>query len=214
VVDLPRLELAAVRSWLWRQGIDAPWAGLDRPLRGCLVARGGGAIVFLERDDDEAERRFSLAHEVAHFLRDYRQPREEAVRRLGERVLEVFDGLRPPDVNERLHAVLRNVRVGFHTHFLARDPGGHARGAAAAAEREADRLAYELLAPADHVLPQRGEMVVDLARRLRADYGLPLGESERYAALLLPPSPPGDPLITRLRGAADLSNFRPPGGNR
>jgi hypothetical protein len=214
VVNLQRLGLGSVRAWLRRHGIVGLFVGPDRMLRGCLVACGGAAIVFLEQDDDEAERRFSLAHEVAHFLRDYCQPREEAVRCFGRCVLEVLDGLRPPDANERLHAVLRNVRIGFHTHFLARDPGGHARGAAAVAEREADQLAYELLAPADHVRPRRDETVAALARRLHDDYGLPLGEGGRYATLLLPSSPPRDPLITRLRGAADLSNFRPPGGNR
>jgi len=67
-------------------------------------------------------------------------------------VLEVLDGRRRPGPAERLHALLGGVPVGFHTHLLARDGDGRAAGAEAAAEREADRLAYQLLAPAAEVL--------------------------------------------------------------
>lgn len=60
------------------------------------MALGGSRnFVLLDDADTPAEQRFSLAHEVAHFLLDYLQPREATRRKLGETALEVVDGLRP-----------------------------------------------------------------------------------------------------------------------
>jgi hypothetical protein len=191
VVSLPDLRLAGVRDWLLRNGVACPCPGRDRRLRGCLVARSECGVVFLDGADPEDEQRFSLAHELAHFLRHYHRPRREAVRRLGELVSEVFDGLRPPTTAERIGALLADVRVGFHVHLLGRDGGA----AVAVAEREADRLAFELLAPAAAVLPGGTEAV--LAERLGSRFGLPPAKARAYARLLAPP-PDTDPLLGRL----------------
>ena len=79
---LTRLRLFGVLEWLRRQGIEFPLTEADRPLRACLVCRRGAGFVFLDGGDDEAEQRFSLAHELAHFLRDYWRPRLLAADRL------------------------------------------------------------------------------------------------------------------------------------
>jgi hypothetical protein len=196
VIDRPGLGVGVVGDWLRRAGVACELNVRDRPLRACLVAAGGAGFAFVDADDPEDERRFSLAHELAHFLRDYWQPRRAAQRRLGPAVVEVFDGLRPPRPEERLHGLLRGVRVGCHTHLLARD-AGPAGAAVAAAERDADRLAYELLAPASEALARGTDA---LERRLGETFGLPAGHARQYAALLAPPAPPADPLILRLRG--------------
>jgi hypothetical protein len=197
VLALPRLSVAGVTAWLRARDVPYACAGPDRPLRACLVARRGSGFVLVDAADPPDERRFSLAHELAHFLRHYRQPRERACARLGPAVLEVFDGDRPARPEERLHAVLANVLVGFHAHLLGRDDRRAARGAVAVAEDEADRLAYELLAPADHVLGHGDR--ADLPRRLCEVYGLPAGHAARYAALLAPAPPPAEGWIGRLK---------------
>ncbi len=150
IVLLTRLRLFGVLEWLRRQGIGLPLTDADRPLRACLVCRRGAGFIFLDGADDEAEQCFSLAHELAHFLRHYWRPRQRASARLGGRILEVFDGRRVPDPAERLHALLAGVPLGFHAHLMGR--GVRAAGSVAAAEEEADRLAYELLAPAEAVV--------------------------------------------------------------
>jgi hypothetical protein len=185
-------------DWLRGEGVTYPFAGTDRPLRACLVASRGGAIAFLDAADPEDERRFSLAHELAHFLRDYWGPRRRAVARLGPGVLEVFDGERPATPAERLHGLLANVPVGFHTHLMTRAGQEQLPAAVAAAERDADRLAYELLAPADLIRAGAGGRR-ELTRTLRATYGLPAGHAGRYAELLLPSAPAADGWIARLR---------------
>lgn len=101
VVDLPRLTLDAARTWLTRNGVAVPVAGPDRRLRAGLVSANGSGFIFLDADDQSDERRFSLAHEIAHHLRDDWAVRERAARRLGRDVLSVFDGTRPATDAER-----------------------------------------------------------------------------------------------------------------
>jgi hypothetical protein len=66
-------------------------------------------------------------------------------------------------------------------------------------EDDADRLAYELLAPAEHVLGSgEPKSRQELEHRLREFYGLPSVQASRYAGLLLPQLK-SDPLLLRLR---------------
>src|SRR5687768_8715179 len=86
-IDRPGLGVGVVCDWLCRAGVACAVGARDRPLRACLVAAGGAGFAFVDADGPEDERRFSLAHELAHFLRDYWQPRRAAQRRLGPAVL-------------------------------------------------------------------------------------------------------------------------------
>lgn len=204
VVLLPKLRVAAVDDWLQRQGVQCHTGVRDRPLRACLLARYGQGFVFIEGADPEDEQRFSLAHELAHFLRDYWQPRREAVERLGAAALEVLDGERPPRRDEQIHALLARARLGFHLHLMGRTAEGALGNAAIdVAERDADLLACELLAPGATVLrsaprgpaEHRQEAVANL---LTAIYGLPAGPAGRYATLLVPAPRQPDSLLRRL----------------
>lgn len=191
----PGLSTAVVRDWLHRRHIPFPLEAVDRPLRGCLIARDGGGWIFLDADDEAAEQRFSLAHELAHFLRHYWQPRRHACDRLGPPILEVFDGRRPPRPEERLHALLLGIPLGFHAHLMGRTLRTDAIGIA---EEEADRLAYELLAPAETVAARLGEGGATVVALLRDYFGLPPRAADDYAGMLLP-APPVDPLLRWLK---------------
>ena len=61
-------------------------------------------------------------------------------------------------------------------------------------ERNADRLAFELLAPADVVMQR-----LDLKSALRTEFGLPERQANEYAAMLRPAPEPSDPLVRKLR---------------
>lgn len=196
VFKLPRLWVRDVQVWLADRGIRFQLETGDRPLHGCLLAFGGRGCVLLNGADNGDELRFSLAHEAAHFLLDYYQPRLRAVNRLGPRILEVFDGHRPATVQERFHAVLSHVPVGFHTHLMERQGNG-AMGCGATSEHEggADLLALELLAPElevrCHVAATRRSSghqhpaaIAELV--LRKEFGLPSTVAMSYAGLLYP----------------------------
>jgi len=200
VVLLPKLSLCAASAWLHNCGLVCELPGEDRPLRACLLARRGHGFALVDGSDEEVEQRFSIAHELAHFLRDYWILRQRICKRLGSAALEVLDGKRPATAQERLHAVLRNVQLGFHLHLMERDSAGNpATATIAESEEDADRLAYELLAPAAHVLADStARSPRALVQKLRHFYGLPGMQASRYAKVLLPAGR-SDPLLLRLK---------------
>ncbi len=202
---IPQLTVASARAWLERCGIVCDLPGRNRGLHGCLVARHGHGFALIDAEQSNDEQRFSLAHETAHFLKDYWSLRNEVQRRLGDSALEVMDGLRPPTPAERLHALLRCVPLGFYVHLMERNAEGAVTSSATAAvEENADRLAYELLAPAEHVLASGAAANArELAERLCCFYGLPEMQALRYSQILAPRRWT-DPTILRLRGLADL----------
>jgi hypothetical protein len=185
VVEVPHLTLASAAEHFARHGVPCSAPAGNRRLAGCFGGHGGVGVILLDSALEPAELLFTLAHELAHYLRDYDAPRRKAVDRLGRRVLEVLDGLRPPTVNEQLAGVLRGVAVGAHAHHLDRDRRGRTiTPAAAESEAAADRLAYELLAPFDAVAALGPTSRGELADVLVSRFGLPPAEAAKYATVL------------------------------
>lgn len=182
VVLLPALALDRVESWLDRRGCGYRFPCAARRVRGCLVALDGCGIVFVDGADALAERRLTVAHEAAHFMLDYQQPRQRAIDKLGWAIVDVLDGRRPPTRIERIDAALTACPIGLHTHLLDRT-GPHG-AAIATIEDRADQLACELLAPAADVL-SRATSVPDLAHELRETFGLPAAIAAGYARQLM-----------------------------
>jgi len=195
VKALPRPTVRSIQVWLADNGIAHKLDAPDRPLRACLVAYDGQGLAFIDSTDSEDERRFSIAHELAHFLRDYLARREAAKRKLGPAAIQLLDGRRKPAEAERVRALLSHTQIGVHVHLMDR---GSFQPAIQDAEESADRLAYELLAPAADVMnalierTQRG--AVDL---LRTTFRLPPAQADHYASLLLP-ARRMDPLLSQL----------------
>jgi hypothetical protein len=201
VVDLPRLRVGRIGAWLAQRGVAFSVAERDRPLRACLLVHQGAGIVFLDGADPDDERRFSLAHEVAHFLAEYALPRQRALDRLGTSVLSVLDGHRSPSDAERVDAVLAGVGLQPRLHLMERTPDGHpAHGHISQAERRADDLALELLAPADAVRTSIGQPATraEVQPVLCAAFGLPEPVSHAYAARFASDDAAPPPLLARL----------------
>ena len=181
----------------------AGWDGevVDRALRGCVVVNPAGVGILVEEGDDEAQKRFTIAHEVAHYILEVRRWRERAAERMGGGFDGVLYGLREATEAERIDAWLRDVRSEAILHFMDRDPGGgYSCARTMDAECAADYLALEILAPRSDMreaLGSHGRMgfveSLDAARRVaEGRYGLPRGIAEMYAGRI----------VWRMRGGA------------
>jgi hypothetical protein len=206
IKELPDLSAGVVERYFARLGPGWTCAGPDRAVRACLAARDGAGFILLDASDSPVERTYSLAHELAHFLWHYWRLRQRLVMLAGYAAAGAFDGKRRPAAVERLSALLSNAPLGPHLHLMNRGSQGQLlEESVAIAEEEADRLAYELLAPADSVSARWRESQAPasdrrtLASMLGNVFGLPPHQADRYGALLLPPTT-ADPFIRALRG--------------
>jgi hypothetical protein len=192
VVSLPSLSTYRIEQWFARRDIPYRFTRPDRPLHGCIVAVRGQGVLFVNADNDVCERRFTVAHETAHFLLDYLECRQRALRSFGSSIMPVLDGERPPTAEERIHAVLANISFGVFTDLMVRNSHGDIdQSIIVQSEDRADRLALELLAPAEDVLASISNASLSLkslsylTMYLVDTYGLPRSIARTYADLLL-----------------------------
>ncbi len=185
------LSVASASRFYARGGIASPRAARDRRLRGCISISVGGGMILVEANDDVRQKRFTIAHEVAHYIIEVSRHSERAETRMGKRWLGVLYGERAASESERIDAWLANVRSAPFAHFMDRVPsGGIGCGETLRAECRADALALDLLAPrAEFVraIGARGEPVfrdsVEAARLIaQRKFGLPAAIASEYAA--------------------------------
>jgi hypothetical protein len=193
-VELQDLSIARMNAWLADRDSGLCLTIPDRPLRACILVQDGNGVLFVDATDADDERRFSVAHEIAHYLIEYAAPRHRARTRLGKDVLPVLDGRRSASPDERIGALLGGVALAAHLHLMERTPDGHLPGrAVSVAERRADDLAFELLAPFDAVraCQPRGAGRAHIEATLRETFGLPAAPAGVYARRLAPEPPVG-----------------------
>lgn len=194
IVKLPHLELSDVYKWLSNRGIAISCCCSACHLRAFVFAYGGRGIVFLDGTDPEDQKLFSLAHEVAHFILDYLEPRREAIALLGDEARDILDSLRGPTKEERLRGMLGGIQLGVFTHFMERTGDGILRSfEAIEAEDRADLLAIEILAPRASVVRwlkrldvrwQNSGTATLVTRILMTEFGLPFEIADSYAQML------------------------------
>ena len=189
VVVLPELNLASTHGWLTERGVGLGFGDRDRPLRGLLLAWRGSGLIFVDGSLPEVDRRFTVAHELGHFLLDYLESRVRVLHRAPD-LLEVLDGHRSVTTQDRARAVLEQIKLGVHTHLLDRDPHGGAAWDVERGEDQSSRFALELLSPWKAVqatlrrLPDEFRWVIRLeeaARLLEMEFRLP-GDAARTRA--------------------------------
>lgn len=181
VIPVPNLDTSVVGQFLLSIRSD-PWmVGAPRPLRGCLVADAGHALIFVESRDSEDEQRFTVAHELSHLLLHYLAPRAAAVQHFGTDIMAVLDRTRPATYGERMNAAMNGVPIEPFRHAMNRDQAKFGT-TVDQIEGEADDLAVELLAPWDELKSMQGATPA----RIREAFGLPTPVALRLASLIAP----------------------------
>lgn len=152
IVQLSPLSINKIQQWLIEKGYEINIGIANRLLHGLLTTHIGAGIIFINGTDNIRDRRFTLAHEVAHFLLDYLLPREKVIQKFGESIISVLDGLREPTTEERIRGILQGVNPQPNTHLLEKEgKGGFDNYYNWTAENNADALAVEILAPVNQV---------------------------------------------------------------
>lgn len=197
IVPVPDLSLVKVRQWLAASELYDLFGETDvndRVMHGFILPLRGSGLIFINAADPVPEQRFTVAHEIAHFLLDHDLPRQRAVSQLGARIRAVLDGDVPAELSDEVTSVIRNFELRQPVNPIEQGgDGGFRSWATFNAESDADRLARELLAPRTEVirvtLAGRRNMMyaafVEKCRELLEQrYLLPPPAAQEYAARL------------------------------
>ncbi|MDN5211617.1 ImmA/IrrE family metallo-endopeptidase [Fulvivirgaceae bacterium BMA12] len=207
IVQLSRLSVDQIQVWLTQKNIYLDLGVANRLLHGMLVTHKDFGIIFMDGSDDMRDRRFTIAHEVAHFLLNYMLPRQRALKKLGPQFKEVLDGLREPTIVERVEGILLKTVTNPRTYLLERDgEGGFRSQFNWQSENNADALAVEILAPyrkvcADMPAASRSlsylEAKMKAAQILHDKYLLPASIAEEYSGRIAYLTGGGTTLVDR-----------------
>jgi hypothetical protein len=192
VVKIARLQLQDAESWLQRRRVSLDLAddGSRRRLHGCILAQCGYGFLFLDGADSPDEMRFTMAHEIGHFLADHLLPRKQALAHFGPSIRPVLDGRRAPTMGERLGGALHGIQLDEYQNFLPRSESADGGLELWRVEGRADRIGAALLAPPELVLayataPRWADRRRACVEALTERFGFPRAPAERYAEALL-----------------------------
>jgi len=195
IVSLSDLSLKKIKEWFNNRGISFDIDYSDRMLHGFISVHKNFGFIFINGTDSESERRYTVSHEVSHYIIDYKLPRERVVNVYGKGIEEVLDGYREPTVEERVESILNSISIKPYTHILEKEGNGtFEKYNNWMSERDADALAVELLAP--YKLIQKGfpkhsksnlsfqECKTLLMDILKDKYALPYTISAEYSSCI------------------------------
>ncbi|MCD9186650.1 MAG: ImmA/IrrE family metallo-endopeptidase [Pyrinomonadaceae bacterium] len=190
---MPGLQLFQIETWFARRNTKYQFGCDSRTVRGCLIAYGGKGFIFIDSTDPPDEKRFTLSHEIGHFLIEYWIPRQKAISKFGTTITEVLDGHRKPSIEQRVHAFLGGVQIGVYAEMMARsDSAESIKTEIWDAESRADRVAMALLAPPRSVIEKTDispskydDRIKNITKVLTSEFGLPTSVAAFYGSELL-----------------------------
>jgi IrrE N-terminal-like domain len=148
LIPVQQLSLGNIETWLAARTITIDLHVNDRSLHGALLIKDGSVFMFVDATGDEVQQRFTIAHEVSHFLLDYQLPKERAILALGKEIEDVLNGTSAPTTAQLVLSVIKGINIDPYTFLIEKTGNGSfISWSNFNSENEADYLALELLAP-------------------------------------------------------------------
>ncbi|MCP3064886.1 ImmA/IrrE family metallo-endopeptidase [Myxococcus sp. K38C18041901] len=181
-VAIPKVTQQAAQDWLSFRRPGQWFTTEPHSHHGLMAWWRGHGILFYNKQTKAPEQRFTVVHEVAHFVLEEWVPRRRALSVFGPEILPVLDGERAPSPEEALTLFFEQVPLNLSMDLMARDEsGGYASRDIVLAEHRADRVALELLAPVEQVLPLVKQLSREAAiNSLRFQFHLPMEKATEY----------------------------------
>ncbi len=147
VTELPQLTRQTAANFLLQRGVvlEPGGATSQDALAGFLYVSTHFGSVFVERDDPVVRRRFSVAHELGHYLLHFQPLLQSSVMNGGQGACEIMEGLPRADEDTEPDSVPVGTLLSQQDELLLLLPPFEQM------EREANRFAAELLMPSDRV---------------------------------------------------------------
>ncbi len=194
LVMIKELSLQKIETWLAERTISIEFDVNDRGLHGALMIKTGSVFMFVEDSQNEIQQRFTVAHEVSHFLLDYHVPKEKAILALGKEIEDVLNGNLAASNPQLALSVIKGITIDPYTFLIENNGNGSFLSwSNFNSENEADYLALELLAPRAKVINE----TVSSTKRLTysqftrksqeiliGKYGIPSEVARQYASEL------------------------------
>lgn len=185
IESLSGLTVQRVHEWLLASCNPYSGSPNNRRLDGCVIAKKGYAILFIDDALPQDERRMIVAHETAHFWIDYELPRRRMKLRYGEGGMQALEQERAAKTVELLMATATGapIQAFYHYHFKETKQETEV-------EQRANSLACLLIAPRKQVIAQARKK--QLAREdeskwlglLHQTFGVPENWARGYLPLL------------------------------
>ncbi len=163
LIKIQDLGLRKIEDWSKARNISVKIDANDRNVHGILFITDGTVLMFVEEEGDEIQQRFTIAHEVSHFLLDYKIPRERALLEFGTEIEEVLNGNLEATHSQLVTSMIKGINLEPYSFLIEKTGNGSFLSwSNFNAENEADYLALELLAPRAKIINE----TVSSARRL------------------------------------------------
>ena len=145
ITELPQLTRQAAANFLLQHGVvlEPGGAASHDALAGFLYVSMHFGSMFVEQDDPVVRRRFSVAHELGHYLLHFQPLLQHLAMNVGQDAYEIMEGLPRADEDTDPDSVPTGTLLSQQDDLLLLLPPFEQM------EHEANRFAAELLMPSD-----------------------------------------------------------------
>lgn len=191
LIRIPQLNPTKITSWLTSRKIDIPVENNDRSLDGALLIQNGTVIMFIDTAENDIRQRYTLAHQVSHFLLAYQMPKERAIIKLGKEIAAALKDDTEAPVTQLVQSALQGMTGAAYTLLIEKSEDAFPSDRLnLLPESPADTLALELLAPRYQIIQETASASARLryspfkrtCQELLIDkYRIPLEIAHKYA---------------------------------